>query len=295
MRIFRSLLLSAALLGIGAHLYTTRQVIPPTHSGVWVSTYGSILLRVFPGYRRTLHTHSRTAYVDVYTNGPTFATATRRDPLGKCQDLRALQSADYQVYAWFQDGLALDSLTTQTESLVFPEKVDNKYWLDITRPAARGVYSGYFPRVSPRLPGPPRPSRRPLGGTRTIRTSRRSPHEPHARSRGRHGTGFSLRPPASLRPEEIQYGLGPLARRGPPRGIHLAKLRVCKFRKSPRDPRPANRSLVHSRQSRRVRWPGFRRARLADRNQPVASQKYPGRLVSLEGVLLLIPLPSLRF
>ena len=104
MRILRSLLLSVFLLGIGTHLYTTRKITPPAHSGVWVSTYGSILLRVFSGYRRTLHTHS---------------------------------------------------LTPQTESLVFPEKVNNKYWLDITRPAARAYILDIFRefrRAYPDLP-----------------------------------------------------------------------------------------------------------------------------------------------
>ena len=144
MRMFRSISWVMLFCTLGLHLRSTRCTTPPMHSGVWVSTYGSVLLRAFPDYRACLQTHSRTAYVDVYTNGPTFASDVGRDPLGYLQNLEVLKKENYEVYAWFQDGLALDTLTPQTEALVFPEKIDRKYWLDITNPAARAYILNIF-------------------------------------------------------------------------------------------------------------------------------------------------------
>jgi hypothetical protein len=41
------------------------------------------------------------------------------------------------IYYWYEDGLSLNYLTEYTEHLVFDEKIDDKYWLDIRKPEAR--------------------------------------------------------------------------------------------------------------------------------------------------------------
>jgi hypothetical protein len=40
-------------------------------------------------------------------------------------------------YDWFEDGLSLNYLTNETRHLVFENKVDGKYWLDISKPESR--------------------------------------------------------------------------------------------------------------------------------------------------------------
>lgn len=41
------------------------------------------------------------------------------------------------IYYWYEDGLSLNYLTPYTKKLVFPFKVDGKYWLDISKPEAK--------------------------------------------------------------------------------------------------------------------------------------------------------------
>ena len=41
------------------------------------------------------------------------------------------------IYAWYEDGLSLNWIDNKTKSLVFPFKVDGKYWLDIRNPKTK--------------------------------------------------------------------------------------------------------------------------------------------------------------
>lgn len=122
---------------LGMQIFAYKPVNVPDHSGVWISTHGSALLTLFPGYKKRLEEQVDRVYIDVYTNGTTFISRAPWDPLGALQHLDWHENSSYTVYAWFQDGLSLDSLNNTTKDLVFDRKIRGKYWLDISKPRAR--------------------------------------------------------------------------------------------------------------------------------------------------------------
>lgn len=54
------------------------------------------------------------------------------------------ESSCHKKYAWYENGLSLNFVNEETKSLVFKNKVDNKYWLDISKPEARNYFLNQF-------------------------------------------------------------------------------------------------------------------------------------------------------
>jgi uncharacterized lipoprotein YddW (UPF0748 family) len=48
-----------------------------------------------------------------------------------------VENSCHNIYAWFEDGLSLNYLTSETKKLVFSFKTEGKYWLDISKPKTR--------------------------------------------------------------------------------------------------------------------------------------------------------------
>ena len=93
---------------------------------VWLSRQAFHIINL-PVLKNLEDSYER-AYVNVYTNYNRWqGTPLQKDHI-----------------AWFEDGLSLDKLTKETEHLVFKEKYNNKYWLDISKSEAREYILNLF-------------------------------------------------------------------------------------------------------------------------------------------------------
>lgn len=105
------------LLLIGTLDFTIRQ--HKSKHAVWLSREASILINL-PILSNLDDTYSK-AYVNVYTNNDRW---------------KYIKLQDNHI-AWFENGLSIDILTSETKNLVFEERVNNKYWIDISKPESK--------------------------------------------------------------------------------------------------------------------------------------------------------------
>lgn len=54
------------------------------------------------------------------------------------------ENSCHQKYAWYENGLSMNFINKEIKNLVFQEKVDGKYWLDISKPEARNYFLHQF-------------------------------------------------------------------------------------------------------------------------------------------------------
>lgn len=57
------------------------------------------------------------------------------------------ESSCSRKYAWYENGLSMNFINEKTKDLVFKEKVDGKYWLNISRPDAREYFLNQFKQL----------------------------------------------------------------------------------------------------------------------------------------------------
>ena len=50
----------------------------------------------------------------------------------------------HKKYAWYENGLSMNFINEETKGLVFKDKVNNKYWLDISKPKAKEYFLNQF-------------------------------------------------------------------------------------------------------------------------------------------------------
>jgi hypothetical protein len=58
------------------------------------------------------------------------------------------ENSCHKKYAWYENGLSMNFINEEVKDLVFPYKVDGKYWLDISNPASRSYFLNQFKELS---------------------------------------------------------------------------------------------------------------------------------------------------
>lgn len=104
------------------------------NNGIWVGAESSIPLTLL----RTNNFISN--YKNVYLKSNLHITPVPK--LSSCQN----------VYSWYEDGLSLNFLTPSTKPLVFKEKVDGKYWFDISKEETRSYILKKFKNYNKEYP-----------------------------------------------------------------------------------------------------------------------------------------------